>query len=79
MISICCKKARQTPDMGDEQSGLGAFDGILPILRQTAAATEPCESAFHDPSAGQHLEAYGGIGALDDLQRPASEFHEGAP
>lgn len=51
---------------------LGALDRFLPILRQTTAATEPCESALHDPSAWQHLEALDGVGALADLQRPAS-------
>ena len=65
--------------MGDQQPGLGALDGFLPILCQTTATTEPCEGAFHDPSAWQNLEALGGVGALDDLQRPASEAHEGAP
>ena len=65
--------------MGDQQPSLGALDRFLPILRQTTAATEPCESALHDPSAWQHLEALDGVGALDDLQRPASEAHEGTP
>ena len=52
---------------------------FLPIACQTAAATEPCEGTLHDPSARQHLEAPGGVGALDDLQRPAPEVDKGTP
>ena len=31
------------------------------------------------PSSGQHLETLGGVGALDDLHRPAPEADEGTP
>ena len=65
--------------MGDQHPCLCALDGFLPIACQSAAATEPCEGAFDDPSPGQHLEALGSVGPLDDLHRPASEVGEGAP
>ena len=66
-----CKKPRHAPDVRDQHPSLGAFDGFLPILRQTAATAEPCEvrSTTH---FRQHLEARG-VGSLDDLQRPAPE------
>lgn len=63
--------------MGDEQPCLGALDGSFPIPRQTVAATKPCEGALDDPTAGQHLKAFGTVGALDDLQRPAPEADKG--
>ena len=64
--------------MGDQHPGLGAFDGFLPVLCQTTAATEPCEGVLDNPSARQQLEALGGIGTFDDLQRPAPEGSKGA-
>ena len=62
--------------MGDEEPGLGACDGLLPILGQTPAPAEPCEGALDDPSSRQHFEALGGIGALDDLQGPVTDLVE---
>ena len=38
-----------------------------PILGEPAAASEPREGAFHDPSARQDFEALGSVGSLDDL------------
>jgi len=40
---------------------------ILEILAQAAAAVEPSERPFDDPSAWQHLEPARRIGSLDDL------------
>ena len=41
---------------------------------------EPCGGAFNgaldDPAAGQHLEASGGVGTLDDLDRPDADLCE---
>ena len=77
MISVSCEEAGHAADLSDEHPCLCALDGFLPIACQSAAATEPCKSAFDDPSAGQHLEALGGVGSLDDLQSPAPEADEG--
>jgi len=65
--------------MCDQQPSLSAFDGFLPILCQSAAATEPGERAFDNPPAWQYLEAFGGVRPFDDLQRPASEADKGTP
>ena len=37
------------------------------VFGEPAAAAEPGEGAFHDPAFGQHLEAFGGVRSLDDL------------
>ena len=56
--------------MGDERPGNGAGDGRFEILCQSATATEPCESTFDDPSAGQNFEALRRVGTFDDFYRP---------
>jgi hypothetical protein len=40
---------------------------VFPVLGQPAAAVEPGDGAFDAPALGQHDEALGPIGALDDL------------
>ncbi len=40
---------------------------VFEVLGQPSAATEPRKGSFHDPAAGQNLEAFGRIRALDDL------------
>lgn len=65
--------------MCDQDPGLCAFDGFLPISCRTTAAAKPREGALDNPSSRQHLEAFGGVGSFDDLQRPASEADKGAP
>ena len=50
---------------------------FFPVARQTAAAAEPCDGALDDPSAGQHREVLGGVGALDDRPPPAPEADAG--
>ena len=67
MISGSCEEAGEAADVGDEQPCLGALDCSFPIPCQTAAASKPCEGTFDDPSAGQNLEALGGVGAFNDL------------
>jgi hypothetical protein len=39
----------------------------LPFLGASAAMVEPGDSSFHHPSSGSDLEAFGGVGAFDDL------------
>ena len=45
---------------------------MLPIFGKSAATAEPCEGAFDHPAAGQDLEAFCLVGALDDLERPVT-------
>ena len=58
--------------MGDEDPGVCAFDGFLPVLCQSSASPEPGEDALDAPSTVQDLEAFHGVGALDDLDRPVA-------
>src|SRR3546814_14702733 len=45
-------------------------DGLFEVLGETSVAAEPCEGSFHHPAARQHLEAFGGVGPLDDFDGP---------
>jgi len=78
LTTIPCEAPRDEPDMGGEQPGLGGGDGFLPILGQSAAASEPGEGAFDNPAARQDLEALGGIGTFDNLHRPLADLFQGA-
>jgi hypothetical protein len=40
---------------------------IFPILREPAAAVEPCNRAFDNPAFGQHDKTFGLVAAADDL------------
>ncbi len=40
---------------------------VFEILGQPPAPTEPRKGSFDDPTSGQNLEAFGRVGALDDL------------
>jgi hypothetical protein len=46
---------------------------VLPILRKSAAAVQPCDGAFDDPSFGQHDEGVQFV-ALDDFDDPVATF-----
>ena len=59
--------------MGNERPSNGAGDCRFEILCQSATATEPCESTFDDPSAGQNFEALRRVGTFDDLYRPFAD------
>ena len=50
---------------------MGAFDGCFEVLGQSAAAVEPGDGAFDDPTLGQDDEPMG-VAALDDLRGPGS-------
>ena len=62
--------------MGDERPGNGAGDCRFEILCQPATATEPCESAFDDPSARQNFEALRRVGTFDDFYRPFADARQ---
>ena len=49
-------------DVGD-----GETCPVFVVLGEAAAAAEPCEGTFDDPSLGQNLETDRMIGALDDF------------
>jgi hypothetical protein len=55
-------------DRGEAQERQGLSVEALPILGQAAAAVEPRDGAFDDPSLGQDRKDLCDIGALDDLQ-----------
>jgi len=50
----------------------------MDFFGQSAASTEPCEGSLDDPAAGQHLEALGRMGTLDDLHCPVADLAQGA-
>jgi len=54
-------------DGGEAEKGESFEIEVLPVLGQSSAAVEPCQGALDHPSPGQDGEAFGGIGALDDL------------
>jgi hypothetical protein len=56
--------------VSDENPGESAGNADFEISRQPPAPAEPGEGPLNDPSARQHLEALGCIGALDDLKCP---------
>ena len=41
---------------------------VLEVLGETATSAEPAERALHDPTLGEHHEAFGRIRAFDDLE-----------
>lgn len=49
---------------------------VFPILREPAAAVEPCDGAFDDPSFGQHDEGMQFI-ALNDFDDPTATVGSG--
>ena len=55
-------------DVGDDEAC-----AVSVVLGEAAAAAEPCEGAFEDPSLGQHLETDRMIVALDDFRLPGAE------
>ena len=58
--------------MGDVKPCGGAFDGVLEVLGEAAAAAEPCEGSFHHPAAGDDDEALGRVGSPDDFDCPVA-------
>ena len=64
--------------MGDEHPHDHGGDGCFRSLWR-AAATEPGERAFDNPSAWQELKAGSVSGPFDDFKGPVAEFGEGIP
>lgn len=50
--------------MGDQEPGLGAGDGSLEVLGETAVASEPGKGAFDNPAFGLGLECADLLGAV---------------
>jgi len=61
-------------DGGEEQPRGGAFDLLLEVFDETPITVQRRKGSFHRPSAWQQIEALCGIGSLDDLKRPGSDF-----
>lgn len=52
---------------------------VFPVLGQSAAAVEPSDGTLDNPTLGQHDEALGLIGSLDDLGfDPGEDAGQGA-
>ena len=47
---------------------------FFPVLGRAATPSEPREGAFDHPATRNDFEALGGVGAFDDLQRPAPDL-----
>src|SRR5665213_2992391 len=58
--------------MSDKDPGNGAGKGGLEVFGEPSAPTEPGKGALDHPAARQHFEPPDGVGALDDLDRPAA-------
>lgn len=77
MISWSCDAAGEELDQCDEEPSGSRSDGLLEVLGQSAVSVEPCQRAFDDPAAGQHLKALGCVGSLDDLDGPLADAAQG--
>ncbi len=73
-VSSPCEPPHEELDTRHHEPCFSACDGCLEVLCEPAVAAEPREGAFHNPSAGQNLEAFSDIGAFDDLERPLAEL-----
>jgi hypothetical protein len=75
LISSSCEASRESTDVSDEDPGDCAGDGCFKVLGEPAASAEPGECSLHHPSARQHFEAGGPVGAFDDGKRapPAAD------
>ena len=50
---------------------------MLEVVGEPSISVEPCQRALDDPAAGQHFEALGGIGPLDDFDGPLADTVQG--
>ena len=74
---MSCDAACERADAGDLDEGRCAFDGFFPVLGEPPATSEPCEGSLDHPATGQHDEAIGSVGALDDLDAPLAAAAHG--
>ena len=74
LISKSCDPSGEALDACDHEPGLGAGDGGLEVLGETAVAPQPSKGALHHPTPGQHLEARHVVASLGDLQRPLADL-----
>src|SRR3984893_18205745 len=54
-------------DGGELQEGEAAAVEIFPVLGEAAAAIEPSNRAFYDPTLGKLYETLGAVGSFDDF------------
>src|SRR5215475_12286655 len=66
--------AQHEPDHCENDETNVAAGEVLIVLGESAATPHPTVAALNDPSLGQHVEALGGVRALDDLERDAGHF-----
>ena len=74
LILKSCDFTREELDACDHEPGLGAGDGGLEVLGETAVASQPGEGAAHHPTPGQDFETRHVVASLDDLQRPPADL-----
>lgn len=60
-------------DGSDEEPCGCRGDCLLEVLGEASVSVKPCQRALDHPAAGQHLEALGGVGPLDDLDGPFAD------
>ena len=66
--------AQHAPDHCENDETDVAAGEVLVVLGETAATAHPTVGALNDPSLGQHIEALGGVRALDDLEWDAGHL-----
>ena len=59
------------------RASFGARDGGLEVLGQLPILVQTSEGSLNDPSEGEDLESFCGLGALDNLERTAPEPADG--
>src|SRR6516225_4452473 len=66
--------AQHEPDHCENDETDVAAGEVLVVLGETAATAHPTVGALNDPSLGEHMEALGGVRALDDLEWDAGHL-----
>jgi hypothetical protein len=71
-----CQSPEHEADHGEAHEGGGDTGLPLEVLDEAAAARDPGEGAFDDPSFGDDLEAWR-VATVDDLDGPATDSRKG--